>query len=58
LLEILPGYEREMEMWLSTHRGIDQFLRTLEHRYIVDPFVASQPNILGQEDEALRDHYL
>lgn len=58
LLETLPADEVEMEIWLMTHRGIDQYLNKLENRYLVDPTVVSQPNILGQEDEALRDHYL
>jgi hypothetical protein len=58
LLETLPGHERDMEYWVAKHHGVDQFLNTLDNRYLVDPVIASQPNILGQEDTALRDHYL
>jgi GR25 family glycosyltransferase involved in LPS biosynthesis len=58
LLETLPEHERDMETWVAKHHGVDQFLNTLDNRYLVDPVIASQPNILGQEDTALRDHYL
>ena len=39
-----------MEYWVAKHHGVDQFLNTLDNRYLVDPVIASQPNILGQEE--------
>jgi hypothetical protein len=49
LLDDLPADADSMKAWLTVHRGIDQYLRSLDERYLATPVLVSQASILGQE---------
>jgi hypothetical protein len=57
ILDDLPDTIESMRQWLFTHKGIDQYFRNLDRRYLAFPVVSSQPPILHQEDDEYCHHF-
>jgi hypothetical protein len=57
ILADLPPDLDGMRRWIAVHRGIDQYLRGIEPRYLTRPAVTSQPPLLPQEAPELAGRF-
>ncbi len=57
ILDDLPKEVEDMEKWLETYKGIDQYLNGIGKRFLCRPIVASQLTLLDQEDAEYRDRF-
>lgn len=55
ILDEIPNDIDELKEWLPVYRAIDQYLCRIEHRFLADPVLASQPVLLPQERAEHRD---
>ncbi len=58
ILADLPPDEAPMRAWVERHAAIDQYLNSVEKRFVTSPVLATQPNLLPQEDPAHRDGFV
>jgi hypothetical protein len=60
ILTDVPAGEAEMEEWLKTHRGIDQYyaFSITSGKYLLSPVIATQPNILPMESNEVKRQIL
>ena len=56
MLNDVPSGEAEMEEWLKTHAGIDQYyaFSITSGKYLLSPVIASQANILPMENDDVK----
>jgi hypothetical protein len=56
ILNEVPGGEAEMEEWLKTHSGLDQYyaFSVTSGKYLLSPVIASQANILPMENDDVK----
>jgi hypothetical protein len=56
ILDEVPADAAAMEEWLKVHHGIDQYYAKCirERKFLLSPVIATQPAILAQETEDLR----
>ena len=57
LLKELPDDISRMKYWLAEHVAIDQYLTMQEKMVVMTPVVATQANIMGFEDETMREGF-
>ena len=57
LLDEIPETAPDVKKWLETRHGIDQYYRYVKKRYLAFPVVASQPNLLPQENPLHKDRF-
>lgn len=57
ILNDLPASEEGMADWVNQHYAIDQYLTTLDKRYISVPKLATQPQLLETEEEPYKHYY-
>ena len=50
ILDAVPNNYRAVVDWLKIHHGIDQYLRSIDRKFMVAPTVASQPHLHGSQD--------
>ena len=60
ILDDLPADAGEMQAWLRTHHGIDQYYASSiwERKFIVSPVIATQENLLPYEPLEVRQRIL
>jgi hypothetical protein len=60
ILRDVPDRESDMEQWLQTHRGIDQYFAFTvnEGKYLLSPVIASQPPIFSMEAAEVRSRLI
>ena len=58
LLREMPGDVESMTSWIERHAAIDQYLNTIERRYVTWPILATQPALLPQEDGNYRHRFV
>lgn len=58
ILSELPATKKEMGQWLKTHLAIDQYLSSIEKRFLANPTLASQAELLPYEDKELRQRFV
>jgi len=57
ILEDLPASIEQMSIWVKSHLAIDQYLRVIDNSLIVSPSVASQVELLPQEQKRYQDRF-
>lgn len=57
LLTELPETAEGMTDWIARFKGIDQYLRMVEHLYLAEPVVATQVELLPQEAPEHRSRF-
>lgn len=57
LLNDLPADIANMKKWIESNAAIDQYLAKQEELVVISPVVASQPNILNEEEKDLLKNY-
>lgn len=58
ILNELPDNEDEMTQWVQENRAIDQYLTTLRRLILSHPPVATQIELLPQEDKSYQDRFI
>lgn len=57
ILADLPATEAEMAKWVNKHHAIDQYLMTIDKRYVAAPKLVTQPLLLEAEEEPYKHYY-
>ncbi len=57
ILNDIPDKIEETSQWTRKHRGIDQYLRSFSLSLLTSPAVASQQELLPQEEEQYRNRF-
>jgi hypothetical protein len=57
LLDELPADVAGMQQWVEDKKAIDQYLTKVSDTVVMNPVVASQPNILNDEDESMKNDF-
>jgi len=57
ILDDLPDNIEKMREWVNENVAIDQYLCSVKRRFLTCPSVATQPLLIGQEDEAYQAQF-